>query len=520
MTQQQAPLLLMILDGFGHRDEQDHNAIFHASKPNWNRLWESSPHQLISGSGTDVGLPPGQMGNSEVGHLNLGAGRVVYQDYTRITKDIETGEFRKLAVLNNALDSTVENNRSVHIMGLLSDGGVHSHEDHIHEMVRMAADKGISNIYVHAFLDGRDTAPQSALKSIEAMENIFAETGCGQIASICGRFYAMDRDNRWERIEPVYEMLTQGTGEVFSRSASTALEQSYANEIYDEFVKPVMLESDGQKFSPINDGDLVIYMNFRADRARELSYALANKEFTGFHRQHAPDCRLLTLTEYATDIDAEVIYQPLKLPNVLGEYLSHLGKKQLRIAETEKYAHVTFFFNGGIEQPFAGEERDLIPSPKVKTYDLQPEMNAPLLTDHLVSAIETGNYDVIICNYANSDMVGHTGNFDAAVKAIETLDVCIGRVEKALKSVGGEMLITADHGNAEKMLNSETGQPFTAHTSDPVPLLYMGRKAKISPAVLNGHQGVLSDIAPTMLSLMDIPIPAEMTGTPLFEVVQ
>jgi len=519
MSKTAAPLLLMILDGFGCREEEQHNAIFHAHKPNLDHLWRDYPHQLISGSGTDVGLPEGQMGNSEVGHLNLGAGRVVYQDYTRITKDVEEGTFQQHQPLLESLKNVRKKEKSVHILGLLSDGGVHSHESHIHEMVKMAASEGIHNIFVHAFLDGRDTAPQSASRYIKNMDQIFSTIGHGKIASISGRYYAMDRDNRWERIQPVYDMLTLGEGDTFNGNATQALNSSYQKDVFDEFVKPVMINDGASSFQPIENDDLVVYMNFRADRARELSYALANPSFSGFCRKERPLSQFFTLTEYATDIDAEVIYKPIKLKNVLGEYLSNSGCHQLRIAETEKYAHVTFFFNGGVEEPYPGEDRDLIPSPKVATYDLKPEMNAPLLTDHLVSAIESKKYDVIICNYANSDMVGHTGNFAAAVSAIEALDVCIGRVEQAIKKVAGEFLITADHGNAEKMQNDETGEPFTAHTNDPVPLIYFGRRAIVAAPYQHQKMGVLSDIAPTMLYLMGLPIPREMTGEPLFQLI-
>ncbi len=516
MSVRPKPMLLIILDGFGYSENKEFNAIDAANTPHWDQLWQQCPHQLISGSGLDVGLPDGQMGNSEVGHLNLGAGRVVYQDFTRIAKDITEGKFEQNPVLLKAVQSAVAADKAVHIMGLLSPGGVHSHEDQIFAMIKMAADKGADKIYLHAFLDGRDTPPKSAAQSIDKAEQLFKRLGKGRIASLCGRYYAMDRDNRWDRIELAYDMLTLDKAEASAHSASEALQNSYAAGITDEFVKPVVICNKGQSPAIVSDDDAVIFMNFRADRARELTRAFTEQDFKGFHRQVLPRCHFVCLTEFAADICAEVAYKPLKLKNTLGEYISQLGLKQLRIAETEKYAHVTFFFNGGVEQPFPGESRDLIPSPKVATYDLQPEMNAPLLTDHLVDAIVTQQYDLIICNYANADMVGHTGNFDAAVKAIETLDDCIGRVTHALKRVGGEALITADHGNAEKMKDLKSGQPFTAHTSDPVPLVYVGRKAKVVDDTQD-KMGTLSDIAPTLLYLMDLKIPQEMTGHPLFQ---
>ncbi len=516
MSARPIPMLLIILDGFGHSEHVEYNAILAAKKPNWDRIWQNNPHQLISGSGIDVGLPAGQMGNSEVGHLNLGAGRVVYQDYTRITKAVTEQTFQQNKILCGAIKAAVEDDKAVHIMGLLSAGGVHSHELHIQHIIQMAVEQGASKVYLHAFLDGRDTPPKSAKQSIEKIENIFQQLGKGQIASLSGRYYAMDRDNRWERIKLAYDVLTLEGGAIAS-SAMEALEQSYAKGITDEFVKPIAITAENNEKVRVVDGDTLIFMNFRADRARELTYAFTQKDFDGFKRQQSPETYFVCLTEYAADIDAPVGYKPLKLDNVLGEYISQLGLKQLRIAETEKYAHVTFFFNGGIEVPFGGESRELIPSPKVATYDLQPQMNAPLLTDVLVKAITSKKYDLIICNFANADMVGHTGNFTAAVKAIETLDECIGRIEAALNLTAGEALITADHGNAEKMKDLQTGQPFTAHTNGPVPLVYIGREATVAEEFSQATMGTLSDIAPTLLYLMDIQIPAEMTGHPLFK---
>ncbi len=510
MSHRPVPMALIILDGFGYSESSESNAILAANTPNWDKLWQQRPRQLISASGVDVGLPDGQMGNSEVGHLNLGSGRVVYQDFSRISAAIENAEFFQNTALCNSMDKAIKADKAIHILGLLSPGGVHSHEQHIFAAIRMAASRGATQIYLHAFLDGRDTPPQSALASIEKAQAIFAETGCGRIASISGRYYAMDRDNRWDRIEMVYQVLTDNNYKKRSLSATEALADSYAEAVNDEFVKPVAIEAEGE-IAVIEDGDSVIFMNFRADRARELTVAFTANNFSRFYRQHQPDCDFICLTEYAANINSAVAFKPTLLKNVLGEVISDNGLTQLRIAETEKYAHVTFFFSGGKEEKFPGETRELIPSPQVATYDLQPEMNAPLLTEKLLAAIASQKYDLIVCNYANADMVGHTGNFAAAVKAIEALDVCLGQIEKALIKVGGEALITADHGNAEQMQDVVSGQAHTAHTTEPVPLVYIGRDVKVST-----KGGTLSDIAPTLLYLMDIEMPAEMTGSTLF----
>ncbi|GAA4344893.1 2,3-bisphosphoglycerate-independent phosphoglycerate mutase [Kangiella taiwanensis] len=509
MSNSPKPVALIILDGWGYSEDPKDNAIMAANTPNWDKYWDQYSHTLISGSGTDVGLPDGQMGNSEVGHLNLGAGRVVYQDYTRISKDIETGDFFDNPALLKAIDKAVSKDKAVHLMGLLSPGGVHSHEDHIHAAIKLCKQRGAKKVYIHAFLDGRDMPPRSAKASLIQLDEVCKEVGVGRLASMVGRYYAMDRDNRWERVELAYDMLTQGEAEYQFIDGVTALNAAYERDENDEFVKATVIG----EAAPIEDGDSVIFMNYRADRARQISKAFTNDGFDGFERKVRPALAdFVMLTQYATDIDASIAYPPISMSNVLGEHLMKLGKKQLRIAETEKYAHVTFFFNGGVETPFTGEDRELIPSPDVATYDLQPEMNAQLVTDHLVKVIENQEYDAIICNFANPDMVGHTGNFEATVKAIEALDVCIGRIVEALEKVGGEALITADHGNAEKMADATTGQAHTAHTSEPVPLLYIGRKAE--PVVNNG---VLSDLAPTLLTLMDLPIPDEMTGRPIFK---
>lgn len=502
MTHPHRPLALIILDGWGYSESPDNNAILAANTPIWDSLWQQYPHTLISASGAGVGLPGDQMGNSEVGHLNLGAGRVVYQEFTRISKAIEEGSFFNNHTLAEAVDKAVDNDKAVHIFGLLSDGGVHSHEEHIHAMAEMAVKRGADKVYVHAFLDGRDTAPKSAQSAINAMDQTFEHIGKGRLATIVGRFYAMDRDQRWNRVEEAYKLIAEGQGAYQAQTASEALQNAYAREETDEFVKPTTI---GEAV-PIEDGDSIIFMNFRSDRARELTECFIKPDFDGFALPRKIElASFVTLTEYKKDFAVPVAFPTEKMNNILGAYLSSLGLKQLRIAETEKYAHVTFFFNGGLDKPFDGEDRILIPSPKVDTYDQQPSMNAPELTDNLVEAIQSSQYDVIICNFANADMVGHTGNFDAAVEAIETLDTCLGKVWTALEQAGGEMIVTADHGNAERMVNHETGQPHTAHTNNVVPLLYAGRDA------ICHEKGTLSDIAPTMLSLMDLPIPAEMS---------
>lgn len=506
------PHVLIILDGFGHSETSTSNAIAAAHMPNWSALLASCPHGLVSGSGEDVGLPDGQMGNSEVGHMNLGAGRVVYQDFTRITKAIRDGDFNKNAVINAAVDAAVSQQRAVHILGLLSPGGVHSHEDHLHAMVDLAIARGAQAVYVHAFLDGRDTPPRSAEPSLAAMEAHLAATGKGRVASIIGRYYAMDRDNRWDRVEAAYRLLTEGVADHRAATAVEGLRAAYAADVSDEFVPATVIAGAEDAPAIIADGDAVIFMNFRADRARELTRAFVDVDFNGFTRQRHPALAdFVMLTEYAASIAAPVAFKPATLTNSLGEYLASLGKTQLRIAETEKYAHVTFFFSGGREEPYEGEDRFLVPSPNVATYDLQPEMSADAVTDKLVAAIESGDYDALICNYANGDMVGHTGVFDAAVKACETLDRCIGRLATAVRNVGGEMLITADHGNVEQMLDSATGQAHTAHTCELVPFVYVGTHSNVHIA----EGGVLSDVAPTLLALMNVPAPKEMTGRPL-----
>jgi len=512
MSVTKKPMVLVILDGYGYREDQQDNAIFNAKTPVMDALWAKRPHTLVDASGLEVGLPDRQMGNSEVGHVNLGAGRIVYQDLTRLDVEIKERTFFSNPALAGAVDNAVAQGKAVHIMGLLSAGGVHSHEDHILAMVELAAARGAEKIYLHAFLDGRDTPPRSAESSLKRFEEKFAELGKGRVATIIGRYYAMDRDNRWDRVEQAYDLMTQAKGEYQADTAVAALQAAYALDENDEFVKATVIRAAGQADSAMQDGDALIFMNFRADRAREITRAFVNADFDGFARKKTIKLgEFVMLTEYAADIKATCAYPPASLANTFGEWMAKNDKTQLRISETEKYAHVTFFFNGGVEEPFSGEDRILINSPKVATYDLQPEMSSAELTEKLVAAIKSGKYDTIICNYPNGDMVGHTGVFDAAVAAVETLDKCIAEVADAVESAGGQLLITADHGNAEQMRDPATGQAHTAHTNLPVPLIYVGGK---SVKAVSG--GKLSDIAPTMLSLMGMEIPQEMTGKPLF----
>jgi len=507
MMAPRTPTALIILDGWGHRKEHDANAIAQAQTPFWDSLTSSCPGALIHTSGKAVGLPEGQMGNSEVGHMNLGAGRIVYQNFTRINKDIEDGAFATNPVICNAVDKASSNNGAVHIFGLLSPGGVHSHENQIFEACKIAADRGAKKVYLHAFLDGRDTPPQSAGHSLNKADKLFKELGCGRVASICGRYYAMDRDNRWDRVQLCYDAIAADKAQYTAETAMEALQAAYERNENDEFVKPTVLCKDGEPSAKVTSGDAIIFMNFRPDRSRELTRAFTAKDFTGFEKIAAPELAdFVMLTEYAADIDASCAYPPEKLVNGLGEYMQTLKKSQLRIAETEKYAHVTFFFSGGQEAEYSGEKRILVPSPDVSTYDLKPEMSAPEVTDKLQEAIKSGEYDLIICNYANGDMVGHTGVFDAAIKAAECVDACLEKVTSALKEVGGQCLITADHGNAEQMVD-ENGHPHTQHTTGPVPLIYFG-SGKLSLQ----NDGALCDIAPTLLDLMNIDQPEEMTG--------
>lgn len=509
------PILLIILDGWGYREDPHYNAILAAKTPNWDEFWQHYPHTIISSSGSDVGLPRGQMGNSEVGHLHMGAGRLVPQDLMRIDTAIEDGSFFTHPALVEAAIQTKRNNSSLHIIGLLSPGGVHSHENHIQAMLRLAAAQGVDSVYLHAILDGRDTPPRSALSSIAALEKETKELGVGKIVTIIGRYFAMDRDKRWERTQKAYDLYTLGTAAFNAETAADGLELAYERGENDEFVQATTIHLTKKSPVTIKDDDVIVFMNFRADRARQLTRAFTEKDFNSFPRGIVPSVQFITLTRYAADINTQVAYPPLEVKNSIGEIVSNAGLTQLRIAETEKYAHVTFFFNGGREAPFTGEDRILIPSPKVATYDLKPEMSARELTDKLVEDILATKHDLIICNFANPDMVGHSGNMVATIKAIEVIDECLGRIVKALKTVGGEMIITADHGNAELMFDEVAGQPQTAHTANLVPFLYIGRKAKINPV-----EGTLIDIAPTLLYLLNLKIPDEMKGHTLVQLGQ
>lgn len=511
-TPNKTPAVLIVLDGWGHREDPRDNAIAQARTPVWDRLWAEAPHTLVSGSGLDVGLPEGQMGNSEVGHMSLGSGRVIYQSITKIDQAIADGSFSHNPAYTAAIDRAIDAGGAVHLFGLLSPGGVHSHEQHIFAAIRLAAKRGATRVYLHAFLDGRDTPPRSAAESLRQADAVFTELGCGRVASIVGRYYAMDRDNRWDRIEQAWRLLTEGTADYRAASAVEALEAAYGRDENDEFVLPTIICAEGEEPARVADGDAVLFMNFRADRARQLTRAFTDPDFSGFGQQHRPALAgFVTTTEYAADIEADCAFPPDSLDNVLGDWLAQQGKTQLRLAETEKYAHVTFFFSGGREDSFPGEKRIMVPSPDVATYDLKPEMSAPEVTDELVAAIRSGAYDLIVCNYANGDMVGHTGIFEATLKAVETLDQCLGRVEQALLEVGGQALVTADHGNCEQMQDYESGQRHTQHTTEHVPLVYIGqRDCQLEPA-----GGILADIAPSLLHLMQLPQPPEMTGRSL-----
>ena len=508
------PLVLMILDGWGCREDAQDNAISRATTPAWDYLNSIGSHTEIQTSGKFVGLPDGQMGNSEVGHMNIGAGRVVYQDFTRISKAITDGSLRNNPALLKAIRASREHASTLHIMGLLSDGGVHSHEDHIIAITEMAATLGAHQIKVHAFLDGRDTPPRSAAASIAKMQQVLDQYPNAAFGSVIGRYFAMDRDQRWDRVHQAWAAIADGAGLYASTCAADALKMAYARDENDEFVKPTTVQNNaGQNYTGVKDNDAVIFANFRADRARELSQAFTIVDFKGFERKLPQLSAFVCLTRYIEGLPADVAFPAEQLTGLLGECLSQHGLSQLRIAETEKYAHVTFFFNGGEETPFPGEQRLLVPSPDVSTYDLQPEMNVYKLANELDKAIRSDEFDVIICNVANPDMVGHTGIMQAAIAAIEAVDVCISKVYAAVKDMGGELLVTADHGNAEQMMDEKTGQAHTAHTTNPVPFLYVGRPA----VAIEG--GALKDIAPTMLYLLNIPAPAEMSGHPLLKLV-
>ena len=503
------PVMLMILDGFGIAPKGDGNAVEAAKKENFDKLVAKYPHSELQASGMAVGLPDGQMGNSEVGHLNIGAGRIIYQELTRITKEIKDGGFFKNESLLDAMNNAKKNNAALHLMGLLSDGGVHSHIDHLKGLLRLAKEQEVQNVYVHCFMDGRDVAPGSGIEFVKDLESYMAEIGVGQIATLSGRYYAMDRDNRWERVELAYNAMVLGKGEK-ATSAVEALEASYHDNKSDEFVLPCVVNENGK----IKNGDSVVFFNFRPDRAREITRAIVDTDFAGFERPNM-NTFFVCLTTYDVTIkNVNVAFKPQSLENTLGEYLSSKGKSQLRAAETEKYAHVTFFFNGGVEEANDGEDRLLVPSPKVATYDLQPEMSAYELTDKLLSKIDEDRYDLIVVNYANPDMVGHTGVMEAAVKAVEAVDTCVGKVVDKILSKGGAAIITADHGNAEYMWDANTESTVTAHSTNPVPFMVVGEELKDAKLKEDGR---LSDIAPTILDMMNLEKPEQMTGHSLIK---
>ena len=505
------PLLLCIMDGFGINPEKKGNAVDIAKTPNLDKLFATYPNTTLQASGMAVGLPDGQMGNSEVGHTNIGAGRIVYQELTRITKSIADGDFFENEALLAAVENCKKNGSAFHIMGLVSDGGVHSHNTHIYGIVELAKRAGLKDIFIHCFLDGRDVPPSSGKDFVTEMANKLEEIGAGKIATVMGRYYAMDRDNRWDRVEKAYNAMVKGEGET-AACGICAVSNSYAANVTDEFVIPTVITENGAPVGVISENDSVIFANFRPDRAREITRTIVDPEFCGFKRDFFKTY-FVCMTQYdKTMPNVDVAFKPQVLTNTLGEYLSIKGKTQLRIAETEKYAHVTFFFNGGVEKVSEGEDRALINSPKVATYDLQPEMSAFEVTDKLMEELDNKDLDVIILNYANCDMVGHTGIIDCAVKAVETVDTCVGRVAEKILSMGGAMLITADHGNADQMIDPETEGPFTAHTTFPVPFIVLG-----CGDVKLRADGVLADIAPTMLKILELEKPEEMSGTSIIE---
>lgn len=506
-VQRPKPVVLLILDGWGHRDDPADNALAQADLPNWRRLWAGCPHTLIATSGRHVGLPDGQMGNSEVGHMNLGAGRIVYQDLTRVDAAIADGSFFDNPELRAACEAAIANDGTLHVMGLLSPGGVHSHEAQVFAMLDLAARKGVPRVAVHAFLDGRDTPPRSAAASLDALQAKCDALGNARIASVSGRYYAMDRDKRWERLRKAWDAIVEAQAEHRAPTAKDALEAAYARGENDEFMLPTVI--DGAR--PMADGDAVVFMNFRADRARQLTAAFVSPSFEGFDARRPKLSRFVCLTEYDATLPARVAFPPDDLRDTLGELVAQRGMTQLRIAETEKYAHVTFFFNGGREDAFDGEQRIVVPSPKVATYDLQPEMSCPELTAKLVAAIESDAFDLVVCNIANPDMVGHSGDLAAAIKAAEAVDVALGAIDAAVRAARGALVVTADHGNLEMMRDPDTGQPHTAHTNGPVPLLYVGER---KDAVLRSG-GALRDVAPTVLDLLGLPKPDAMTGRSL-----
>lgn len=502
-------VMLMILDGFGINANEEANAVKMANMSFYNKLLEKYPNNILYTSGEKVGLPEGQMGNSEVGHTNIGAGRIVYQDLLRINKDIDLGDFFLNPILVETIENAKNNNKALHIMGLVSDGGVHSHIRHLNAILELAKRKGLDQdkVFIHAFTDGRDTSPTSGLKFIQDLEDIIKDKQVGRIATISGRYYAMDRDNRWDRIELAYKAIVEGQGKQ-STNLQIAIEESYRQEIYDEFIVPTVITENDKPITTLEDGDSVIFFNFRPDRARELTRAIVDSNFNEFETRKIYT-NFVTMTEYDSNIkNVKIAYKTDNIVNGFGEYIAKKGLKQLRIAETEKYAHVTFFFNGGREEVYPGEDRILVNSPKIPTYDMQPEMSAIEVTDKVVEAIKLNKYDSIILNYANPDMVGHTGNLSATISALETIDECIKRVVEAIIEVDGILLITADHGNSEQMINYETGEPYTAHTTNPVPIILVNYNSDI-------NSGVLADLAPTMLDIMGLEKPQEMTANSL-----
>ena len=506
------PYAIIIMDGYGLSGEKNGNAIAAEGSPNVERYRREYPSGELGASGMSVGLPDGQMGNSEVGHLNMGAGRIVYQELTKITKEIGDGDFFKNEALLGAMENAKKNHKKLHVWGLLSDGGVHSHNTHLYALLKMCKENGLDNAYVHCFMDGRDVSPTSGAGFLRDLQAEMDKLAFGEIASVCGRYYAMDRDNRWERVAKAYDMLTLGNG-IHAENAADAVEASYKNEVTDEFILPTNVVRGGRPVALVEEGDSIIFFNFRPDRAREITRAFSQEDFNGFERKTGfLKPYYVCFTQYdATFKDVRVAFKPQSLDNTLGEYLSKKGLTQLRIAETEKYAHVTFFFNGGVEAPNAGEERALVPSPKVATYDLQPEMSAFEVTDRAIKELSSGKFDVMILNFANCDMVGHTGVISAAEKAVETVDICVDKVLRQILKMGGGALLTADHGNADKMI-AEDGSPFTAHTTNPVPVVLVCDRLK-DKKLREG--GVLADLAPTLLDMMGLEKPAEMTGKTL-----
>ena len=506
------PLLLAILDGWGTGNLSETNAVHMADTPNMDRWQQSCPNTTLAAHNGAVGLPEGQMGNSEVGHLNIGAGRVVYQDYTRINRAIETGEFTTNQVLNEAMDKAKANNSALHLLGLVSDGGVHSHLNHLIALIKLAADKGLDKVFIHAFMDGRDTPPKSGAEQMATLQKSLHEIGVGQVASISGRYYAMDRDNRWERVEKAWQTIVEGNTEIIASDPVQAIQDAYQRGETDEFIKPLLIAVENQQPSTINDNDLVIFFNFRADRVRELTHALIDDDFDKFTCTKRPQLiQCVTFTRYEKNLTLPVAFPPVSLTRILGEEISRHELRQLRIAETEKYAHVTYFFNGGREEPFPKEDRILVPSPKeVATYDLKPEMSAHLVTNALLARLDKNDLDLVVLNFANGDMVGHSGILSAAIIACETVDKCIGQVVEKINNMGGVALITADHGNAEMMVNPDNGQPFTAHTTNQVPFIVVGNGYENKKL---RHDASLQDIAPTILNLLDLPVPTAMEGT-------